>query len=130
MKICKDCNERQVELHRTICRKCRSAKRELQEAYYHLKGNAVRRGKEFTITMAQFKAFCFKTNYIQGKGKTKECYSIDRIDNDRGYTIDNIRILTVGENAKKKDKKLVYAPEINSFVVIEKAEIPTSQKYF
>lgn len=45
---------------------------------------------------------------MQGKGKTKESYSIDRKKNHLGYTEDNIRVLPLGENSKKSNKVLVY----------------------
>lgn len=84
------------------------AKNPIRYAYHNLKSNSKRRGKEFDLTFEQFKEFCYKTNYIQGKGITKDSYSIDRKDNDKGYTIDNIRILTVSENSKKGNKQLVF----------------------
>ena len=73
----------------------------LEYAYQTLKDNARRRGKEFSLTLEQFKRFCRKTDYISGKGKTKTSYSIDRIENDKGYTLKNIQILPLGENSKK-----------------------------
>ena len=65
----------------------------LEYAYQTTKDNAKRRGKEFTLTLEQFKRFCRKTNYITGKGRTKTSYSIDRIENHKGYTINNTRWL-------------------------------------
>jgi hypothetical protein len=58
--------------------------------------------------MEQFKQFCQETNYIAGKGRTLLSYSIDRIDNTKGYTIDNIRVITVTENSRKGTKVLHY----------------------
>lgn len=80
----------------------------LEYAYQTLKDNARRRGKEFSLTLEQFKRFCRKTDYISGKGKTKTSYSIDRIENDKGYTLKNIQILPLGENSKKGCKILQY----------------------
>ena len=45
---------------------------------------------------------------MQGKGKTKESFSIDRINNDEGYHIGNIRILTLSNNSRKGNKILHY----------------------
>ena len=76
--------------------------------YSTLKANAKRRGKEFTISFSEFKEFCYKTDYLRGKGKRQDSYSIDRIDNDRGYTLENIRVLSIAENSRKGAKVLQY----------------------
>jgi hypothetical protein len=80
----------------------------LRYSYLNLKHNAKRRGKAFELSFEDFKAFCRETNYLAGKGKTITSYSIDRIDNDKGYVLGNIRILSVSDNAKKGTKKLEY----------------------
>ena len=91
--------------HRTICSKCISrryrANNPIQSAYQNLRTNAKRRGKEFDLTFIQFKEFAIKTNYIAGKGRSSTSYHIDRIDEEKGYTIDNIQVLTNAENSKK-----------------------------
>lgn len=75
----------------------------LPESYTYslLKSNAKRRGKEFTLTLEEFKTFCQETGYLQGKGKKKKSMSIDRIDHTKGYSIDNIQILSLSENGIK-----------------------------
>lgn len=70
-------------------------------AYSTLKQNAKRRSKHFELTFEQFKAFAIATDYYKRKGRKATCYHIDRIDETRGYTIDNIQVLTNRENAKK-----------------------------
>ena len=93
---------------RTICHTCIHEKQKITNPfgywYQVLKANAKRRGKVFTLTLEQFKKFAIDTDYLCGKGKSKHSLSIDREDNDKGYTEDNIRILTLSENSKKKDK--------------------------
>jgi hypothetical protein len=71
-------------------------------AYTTLKCNAKRRGKEFTLTLYEFICFCHETNYIGYKGKKGTCLSIDRIDQNKGYTFDNIQPLSLSENTKKQ----------------------------
>lgn len=66
-----------------------------------LRNNSKRRGKDFDLTFEQFLQFAAKTNYILGKGRTRESFHIDRIDESKGYTIDNIQVLTNAENVKK-----------------------------
>lgn len=94
------------------CEKCAKAKwrsdNPLKAAFHNLKTNAKRRGKEFSLTLADFEAFCFETNYISGKGKSKTSLTIDRIDNTRGYHLDNLRVITNEENARKHTKILVF----------------------
>lgn len=74
----------------------------LRYAFYVLKGNALRRGKVFTLTLPEFKQFCQETDYLKKRGKTGKSASIDRIDNSRGYEAGNIRILTLAENSHKR----------------------------
>lgn len=88
---------------RTICEKCKSRQlKERNPELYHyniFRCNARRRGKEFSITFEEYKKFCRETNYLILKGKNAENASIDRIDDTRGYSYDNIRILTLAQNS-------------------------------
>ncbi len=76
-------------------------KNPMKAAYQTLKYNAKRRGKEFDLTFEQFKEFAIKTEYINKRGKNKDSYHIDRIDENKGYTIDNIQVLTNTKNLFK-----------------------------
>jgi hypothetical protein len=78
------------------------AKYPMKAAYQNLRSNAKRRGKEFTITLQDFEAFCTRTQYITYKGKTKDSFSIDRPKNHLGYTPDNMEILTLQNNSLKR----------------------------
>lgn len=80
----------------------------MRASYLNLKSNSKRRGKDFTLTYEEFTEFCRETKYIQGKGKSLDSYTIDRIDNDKGYTIDNIQVLTFADNRSKGTKSLSY----------------------
>lgn len=70
--------------------------------YSLLKQNAKHRGKEFRLTLDEFKQFCSETNYLELKGKTAKSASIDRIDHTKGYEIGNIQLLTLRENSAKR----------------------------
>lgn len=112
-KLCKvRCCRRLKAKGRTICdhhiREDKKAKDPVQYCYGVLRRNSRRRGKEFTLTLEQFRQFCYEEDYIQNKGKTHSSYTIDRIDNSKGYTIDNIRVLTNSENSRKGAKVLHY----------------------
>lgn len=93
----------------------------MKAAYDNLKWNAWRRGKPFTITFAYFQKFCFKTDYIAGKGRSKESYSVDCKIAIKGYVPGNLQCLTLSDNAKKGVKKmLVYDWEHKQGFVIQK----------
>jgi hypothetical protein len=79
-------------------------KRELDPVYSRyngFKGNAKKRGKEFGITLQEFRDFCKRTGYIIQKGKRGQNATIDRRCNAQGYFIWNIQILTLSKNASK-----------------------------
>ena len=78
--------------------------------YYYVKNNAKRRKKEFLITLHQFREFCEESGYIESKGKQRWSMSIDRIDNEKGYSIDNIRLLSLGLNSAKGSLDLSDVP--------------------
>jgi len=92
---------------RTICEKHKSRlfKQRHPEAYTfnYLRCNAKRRGKKFTLTLNQFKVLCKETGYMEGKGKNGSSLSIDRIDSSKGYSHDNIKILSISDNAIKSN---------------------------
>ena len=70
-----------------------------------LKSNAKRRGKFFDLTLEQFKTFCINTGYMEGKGKKATSLSIDRKEVSKGYTIDNLQILTLRANSSKRHEE-------------------------
>lgn len=71
-------------------------------AYRTLKANAKRRGKMFTITLDEFKEFCFETEILTTRGTKSKSHSIDRIDDRFGYHIGNIQKMELGHNVKKR----------------------------
>ena len=70
----------------------------LKYSYLNLKSNAKRRGKGFNLTFEEFCEFAIKTQYIARKGRYKQHLHIDRIDESKGYTKENIQTLTNTEN--------------------------------
>lgn len=87
------------------CSRCESQRWRKQHpvhaAYLALKANAKRRGKFFDLTLDQFEAFAVRTGYMKKKGIYQESWHIDRINEDGGYTIDNIQVLTNRQNVRK-----------------------------
>lgn len=98
--------------HKTVCHTCNSRifreNNPVKAAFFNLRQNAKRRGHVFTITFEDFKKFCRKTKYMAGKGRTKDSFSIDRINPAKGYEPGNLQLLTVSENSSKGKKLLVY----------------------
>ena len=68
--------------------------------YNGFKGNAKKRGKDFSITLKQFRNFCERTGYLS-KGQRGQNATIDRRCNAQGYHIFNIQLLTNKQNASK-----------------------------
>ena len=73
----------------------------LRYAYQNLKSNCKRRKKELILTLAEFQEWCEITGYIEKKGRGWNDYTIDRKDNSKGYSIDNIQMITKRDNLDK-----------------------------
>lgn len=76
--------------------------------YKYAKARAVKKGLEFTITKEDVKIpeFCPMLGYrlvVGGTGNNKHSPSIDRIDSNKGYTPDNIQIVSRLYNSMKWD---------------------------
>jgi len=105
MKKCANCKRRDRAAKRRLCHPCRNKKRRnadpVRTSYENLKFNATRRDKPFTITLAYFRKFCYRTDYMQGKGRTADSYTVDRIKEWLGYVPGNIQKLKNGDNTRK-----------------------------
>lgn len=112
------------EKNRTQCRKCRYKKEKETDlvawSYRTLKANAKRRGKAFSLTLDEFRDFCYETQLLTNRGTKSTSYTVDRKDNRYGYHVGNIQKLTNSENAKKKDKILTYDYETKTATIREK----------
>lgn len=85
------------------------AKSPARAAWINLQSHARERGIEFDLTFAQFLHFVTLTGYIEEKGVTSGCLHVDRIDAAKGYTADNIQVLTCSENVAKENRQR-YVP--------------------
>ena len=89
----------------TVCWKCRARwLKENHPATYvmnAMRNRARARRVPWKITLAQFKDWCAATGYLEKRGHGKGLATIDRINADLGYTIDNIQILEFLENCTK-----------------------------
>lgn len=88
------------------CETCKARKlrisNPLREIFRNLKKSAKRRGIKFTLTFEQFKEFDRQTGLAKSYGKGRENMTVDRINPERGYEIDNIRALTYVENCRRR----------------------------
>lgn len=98
--------------HSTRDRFCHKHRKRFQKdnnplvyCYGYLKQNAKRRGKAFSLTIEEFKQFCNETGYLELKGKLRKSASIDRIDHTKGYSLDNIQVLSLSDNGKKGNEE-------------------------
>jgi hypothetical protein len=73
----------------------------IMAAYQAHKSNAKRRGIPSELTFEQFKEFALEIQYMVKKGIYKNSLHIDRIDESKGYTVDNIQALENTKNIKK-----------------------------
>ena len=91
--------------NRRVCYSCQKRKtaenHPIKNAYYNLRTNAKRRGKQFDLTFEEFRKWAVETEYMLGKGKSKHSFHVDRIREYEGYNINNLQILTNSENKKK-----------------------------
>lgn len=96
----------------SYCRQCRYQLEKDKDlvawSYRCLKANSKRRGKDFTLTLDEFRQFCYETHLMVNRGKKSTSFSVDRIDNSKGYSIDNIQVLTLSQNTQKRNKTLRF----------------------
>lgn len=97
----------------------------MKAAYHTLKYNARRRGKEFTLTFAEFEQFAIETKLLTKRGVKSSSYTVDRIDSSKGYTIDNIQVLPKGVNCRKSMIERYYQfvedPNGGQLIIINKS---------
>ena len=88
------------------CYRCRWAhfkeRNPLRYSFGNLRRRAKQRGKDFSLSFEQYKAFAIRTDYARMKGKTSLSLSIDRKENSKGYSLDNIQALTLRANSRKQ----------------------------
>lgn len=84
------------------------------DRYVNFRGNALRRCKDFTITLEQFRDWCQEKGYIIKRGYRGKNCTVDRIRNWEGYHIGNIQLITNMANIRKyhdHDKHVTELPQ-------------------
>lgn len=101
VKFCRRRRARQ----RTTCLTCKSRlwrkANPIRALYINLKSHAKARGHEFTLTFAQWRAFCLRTDYHKLKGLEPDSLTVERKDEARGYHADNLTVLKHSENVRR-----------------------------
>ncbi len=105
-KVCKhEGCFKQAAPERNECYKCRSLgiriRKPIDVCFYWIKKSAKKRHIEFTITLPWFREWVVGTGYMEGKGRLTESLTIDRKDNLKGYTPDNMQVMTKHDNCCK-----------------------------
>ena len=92
--------------HYKLCFKHKREKQKIENPLRYwfdiLRQNAKRREIDFGLTIEEFKLFCDRTNYLEKKGQDAGSYTIDRIKNSIGYYLDNLQVLTLSQNSRKR----------------------------
>jgi len=109
---CKDCKKKydQTPARRIAIKKKNNKVTPEKRLFYGAKNRAKKRGLEFSITLADIvmpkKCPVFGIPIFKTNGEFKfdpNCASLDRIDNSRGYTRDNVWVISGKANFIKKD---------------------------
>lgn len=100
----KHCRTRRMG-DRTICSKHNMelwrARNPIKAAYHHIRDRARSKRIAFTLTYEEFVGICEATGYAEGKGRHAHELHLDRIDARKGYSLDNVRVITCSENSRK-----------------------------
>ena len=85
-----------------IMRRWRKLKLE-KAAYAQVKESARKRSIPFSISLEEFIKAVEGTDYLWLKGRSEGCLHIDRIEEDKGYEVGNIRVLVCSDNVAKSN---------------------------
>ena len=84
---CRKCMGKWRKEHFEILEKENPIKKDVRIKHTHFKNNAIARGINFELTKEQVIELCEKPCFYCGK---ERCLGIDRVDNSKGYTTDNV----------------------------------------
>ena len=79
----------------------------LHRSWHICKSNAIRRNIPFLLTFEQWLEIWKQSGHLHERGRHRGQYVMSRFGDTGPYSIDNIRIITVGEN----HAEIVFSPE-------------------
>lgn len=77
----------------------------IASGFCKLRDRAKRRGIPFEITLPEYRQIVLSSGYLVRSGSFIGCLQLDRIDAKKGYTLGNLQVLTVSENAAKGNRE-------------------------
>ena len=96
---------RKARKQRTRCNTCASrrwrAANPIHYLWINLRHHAKQRGHAFTITRAEWAAFCKRTKYHEEKGRDPDSLTVERKNENQGYHFWNITVLRHAENRRR-----------------------------
>lgn len=104
------------------------ARNPTRDAYNNLRNKARIRKIKFTLTFDEFKGLSDAAGYVLNKGQTPDSLSIDRIDPDRGYEIDNVAVVTLAHNSSKGSYERWVTTADGSRVRLYQIEVGTEEQ--
>ena len=95
-------SQKYCQMHKARLWKLRNPAR---YSFGKLRFSAKRRGKDFTLTFAEWLVFWEENNLAEYRGRQGCCLQVDRIDPHRGYSLGNIQAITCSENTAKGNRE-------------------------
>lgn len=103
--LCSECKWREAAPLRRKCHRCRSRayalKFPIRKVFYDLRHSAKRRDIPFELDLPWFEKWIVTTEYMEKRGRSSDDLTIDRINEELGYTKTNIQVLRKGDNSSK-----------------------------
>lgn len=105
MRRCKECKAREARSGRYYCPTCANrrwrAAHPVEHMYYMIRASALRCEIPITIKRWQWVLWCRWHGLTHRGGLKGDSWTIDRVDASRGYSLDNIQLMTMRENSRK-----------------------------
>ena len=121
-KICEQIKDIKFFHNGIICGICRHAYDTIDKKYMEMKSSALRRKKDWLITLEEFSKiplFCHYTGVaLTFKRKCRNTISIDRLDSSKGYISGNVVFCCADINRMKQEFKVSYFFELCKDIVV------------
>ena len=78
--------------------------------WHWIKKSAKKRRINFDLPKQEFFDLLACSGYLQNSGRLRDSLTLDRIDGDKGYTMDNIRVIPKSDNSAKYHDKIQEFP--------------------